>query len=141
MLRVIFYVGFIAANYYIYAMVQNFKAQPNCGCANGWQPENLLLLSQLSMLLGAINLVLPLNRALYKIPLVSNIFSIGLLLVIFVELFTLTRFVRSLKNREDCQAPLCKPGDYQGLVDISGTWSISMIGVLALGVSVGLLYM
>lgn len=141
MFRPIFYIGFIASNYYIYAMVQHFKQQPTCGCATGWQPENLLLLSQLSMVLGVINLLLPLNRALYRIPLISTIFSVGLLLVVFVELFTLTRFVRALKNRPDCQEPLCRPGDYSSIVDMVSTWSLTAVGMFALGTTVGLLYL
>lgn len=141
LLRPIFYIGFIGANYYIYTMVQHFKNQPDCGCATGWQPENLILLSQLSMLLGSVNLLLPLNKTLYRIPLISTIFSVGLLLVVFVELFTLTRFVRALKIREDCKGPKCIPGDYDVLIDMASTWSISMVGILSLGTSVGLLYL
>lgn len=141
MLRPIFYVAFVAANYYIYSMVQYIKQQPTCGCATGWQPENLILLSQVSILLGSVNLLLPFNRALYRIPLISNIFSIGLLLVVFVELFTLTRFIRGLKNRPDCAEPLCNPGDYRSMVDIVSTWSLSMVGLLSLGTTVGLLYL
>jgi len=141
MWRPIFYIVFICANYYIYSMVNEFKKQPECGCATGWQPENLLLLSQLAMLLGIINLLLPLNKSLYKIPLVSNLFSIGLLCVVFIQMFTLSRFVRALNNRDDCNESKCKPGQYQPIVNSISTWSLSTVGLLSLGITICLLYL
>lgn len=122
-------------------MVNEFKKQPDCGCATGWQPENLILLSQVAMVLGIVNLLLPFNKSLYKIPLVSNLFSVGLLCVVFIQMFTLSRFVRALNNRDDCKAPKCMPGQYQTVVDSISTWSLSTVGLLSLGITIGLLYL
>ena len=136
----IFYIVFILSNYYVYSLVLNIQNQKGCECKTGWKVENLKLISQLAMVLGIINLLIPFNKTLYQIPIISNIFSIGLLAIIFMEIFTLTRFIRNLVNNTKC-SETCSVSEYEGFVNMTSDWSVTTVCILTLIITIGLLYL
>lgn len=139
-LKLFFYLIFITANYLVYTFTIHIQNQNDCECRTGWKIENLKMLSILSIIMGIINLIIPLNKTIYNIPLISGFFSIGLLLLLFMEIFTLVRFVRNLVNDEKC-SNTCQINGYETLIEYSYDLSITICISIAIAITVGLLYM
>jgi hypothetical protein len=138
--KFVFYIIFIIGNYVIYDFTSHIQNQEACECRTGWKIENLKMISILSMLMGIINLVLPLNQVFYNIPLISGFFSIGILTLLFVEIFSLVRLVRNLVNDEKC-SDTCQVMGYEHIINTTYDLSLSVCVFIAFAIAIGLLYL
>jgi hypothetical protein len=132
-IKLIFYVCFILLCLTVLGIVNNLQSQDNCQCNTGWKPENLKLISQIGILIGIINLIIPLNRTLYKIPLISVVFSILCLGVIIMYIFTMVRYFRNLKKINKCKTTCKLNKKDEGFINIisnTTTFNIILIGVI-----------
>lgn len=139
LLRNVFYTVFICTNYYLNTFVASIIEQEKCKCKTGWKIENLKVLSQLAIFLGIVNLFIPLNKTLYKIPLVSMFFSYGLLLIIFLEIFLLIRFSRNLRNLKKCKG--CNTNGFEFLINNCQNLSMFFTLVISIIVTICLLHL
>ena len=130
-LKTVFNLVFIAANLYIYTLSRDMMLQEGCPCATGWQVENINLISRLGMAAGTINIIIPLFRTLYSLPIISTVFSFVLLLVIGLYMFALARYSRALSIGKCAQSDKCNlPTSYKPFVNtIADTSLITMIGL------------
>ena len=138
--KIVFYIIFIIGNYMVYDFTTHIQNQDKCECRTGWKIENLKMLSILSMIMGIANLLLPLNKFLYSIPLVSGFFSIALLSLIFLEIFSLVRLVRNLVNDKKC-SDTCQVEGFENIISTTYNLSLSVIVFIAFVLAVGLLYL
>lgn len=138
--KFLFYIIFIIGNYVIYDFTSHIQNQEACECRTGWKIENLKMISILSMLMGITNLVLPLNQVFYNIPLISGFFSIGILTLLFVEIFSLVRLVRNLVNDEKC-SDTCQVTGYEHIINTTYDLSLSVCVFIAFAIAIGLLYL
>lgn len=139
-IKLIFYVLFIIINYTIYDFTTHIQNQDSCECRTGWKIENLKMISILGMIMGVVNLILPFNKFLYSIPLVSGFFSIGLLTIVFLEIFSLVRLVRNLVNDKKC-TDTCQVEGFENIIKNSYDLSLSMCVLIAFIITVCLLYL
>ena len=139
LLRNIFYILFILINYYLNSFIKSIIDQKNCPCNTGWKVENLKVLSQLGIFIGIINFFIPLNKSLYKIPLVSTIFSILLLIIICAEIFILTRFSRNLIKLKKCKG--CNIDGFEYIINYCKNLSLFYTIFISISVTICLLYM
>ena len=100
-MKYLFYITFGILCVYIYNLILQLEKQKDCPC-DGWKKENIKMVSFLGIILCFVNLIIPLNKTLYRIPILSNIFSIGLLIIIISFIFVLGQFFRYLKENEKC---------------------------------------
>ncbi len=130
-LKTVFNLAFIAANIYIYTLSRDMMLQAGCPCATGWQVENINLISKLGIAAGAINLIIPLFRTLYSVPIISTVFSGSLLLVVGLYMFALARYSRALTSGECAQSAKCKlPAAYEPFVGaVADTSLMTMMGL------------
>lgn len=135
--KTIFNLAFIATNLYIYTLSRDMMLQDGCPCATGWQVENINLISKLGMAAGAINLVIPIFRTLYSVPIISTVFSGVVLLVTGLYMFALARYSRALTSGECAKSAKCKlPPTYEpfvGMVSDTGLMTMmSLAGVISI---------
>ena len=102
MIKTIFYLLLITINYWIYSKIIDLQKQKECLCNSGWRIENIKMISIITILISIINLFIPLNKTLYKIPVISTFMTFGLILIIFSQLFLMLRLSRQL-NTAKCQ--------------------------------------
>lgn len=138
--KFVFYIIFIIGNYVVYDFTNHIQNQDTCECRTGWKIENLKMISILSMIMGIVNLVLPLNQLVYNIPLISGFFSIGILTLLFVEIFSLVRLVRNLVNDEKC-SDTCQVTGYEHIIKTTYDLSLSVCVFIAFAIAIGLLYL
>ena len=139
-IKLLFYIAFIIGNYVVYDFTSHIQNQETCECRTGWKIENLKIISILSMIMGIANLVLPLNQVFYNIPLISGFFSIGILTLLFVEIFSLVRLVRNLVNDEKC-SDTCQITGYEHIIKTTYDLSLSACVFVAFVIAIGLLYL
>lgn len=139
-LKLVFYIVFIIGNYVIFDFTNHIQNQDKCECRTGWKIENLKIISILSMIMGVANILLPLNQLVYNIPLVSGFFSIGILTLLFVEIFSLVRLVRNLVNDEKC-SDTCQVTGYEHIIKSTYDLSLSVCVFVAFVIAIGLLYL
>ena len=138
--RIVFYCVFIIGNYIIYDFTTHIQNQDECECRTGWKIENLKMISVLSMIMGIANLLLPFNKMFYTIPLVSGFFSIGILTLLFLEIFSLVRLVRNLINNEKC-SNTCQVSGYENIIKSTYDLSLGTCVILSFVIAIGLLYL
>jgi hypothetical protein len=136
-----FYIAFIFLCFTVLGIVEHLQQQDNCECNTGWKPENLKLISQIGIVLGGINLLLPLNKTLYSIPLVSGIFSILVLGVIVMYLFTMVRYFRNLRQQDSCRKTCKVKSGNEGFINMVSTSSTVNILLVAFVIGIGMLYL
>lgn len=139
-IKLLFYIAFIIGNYVVYDFTSHIQNQEACECRTGWKIENLKIISILSMIMGIANLVLPLNQVFYNIPLISGFFSIGILTLLFLEIFSLVRLVRNLVNDEKC-SDTCQITGYEHIIKTTYDLSLSACVFVAFVIAIGLLYL
>lgn len=140
LLKILFYICFITFNIYIYNFVTSLKNQKECLCNNDWKPENLKLVAQFGIMLGVLNLILPFNKTLYSIPLISTVVSVLLLGLMFMKLFTISRYSHVLTNNNKCKKT-CKTDGYEQIINLSSKLSITNILLISVGLTIILLYL
>lgn len=131
-----FYVGLILLNYWIYSLVLQLQEQSDCLCNSGWRIENIKMIAILTMLISFVNLFIPLNKTLYKIPVVSTIITFGIVLTLFMQLFLMIRLGRQL-NTEQCK-DTC---DINWIFEYIRNLSIGSIFVVSLIITTGMLWL
>ena len=136
-----FYVAFIFLCFTVLGIVNHLQKQDECECNSGWKPENLKLISQVGIVLGGINLLIPLNKSLYSIPLISGIFSILVLGVIVMYLFTMVRYFRNLRQQEKCRKTCKVNSGSEGFINMVSTTSTVNILLVAFVIGIGMLYL
>jgi hypothetical protein len=141
LIKTTFYVAFIFLCFTVLGIVEHLQKQDECECNTGWKPENLKLISQVGIILGGINLLIPLNKTLYSIPLISGIFSILVLGVIAMYLFTMVRYFRNLRQQEKCRKTCKVKTNTEGFINILSTTNTLNIVLVAFVIGIGMLYL
>ncbi len=136
-IRPIFYVVIIIGNYYIYKLVKSIETQSDCPLNTGWRIDNLKLLSNISIVLAFINLFIPCNTFLYKIPIIGSIFSVILFGIVFMQIFTLTSFSKDLIG----QKTKCQLDRYSSIINKINNMTFTHVILFGLGLSIILLYL
>lgn len=136
LLKVIFYVLILAANYWIYSIILGLQEQKDCLCNSGWRIENIKMISIFTMIMALINIFIPLNKVLYKIPVVSTLLTFGVVIVVFLQLFLLVRLSRQL-NTAQCKDSCDINPFFEQIRDLS----MGTLFITSLVLAVGLLYL
>jgi putative Mn2+ efflux pump MntP len=135
-IKIIFYILILIANYWIYSIIIELQEQKNCLCNSGWRIENIKMISILTIGISLINIFIPLNKALYKIPVISTVITFGVVLVIFSQLFLVVRLSRQL-NTAKCQDTCNINPVFSNIRNLS----LGTLFIISLVLSVGFLYL
>lgn len=101
---------FLSSGILILAAMSNLflntlKRQPNCPCGEGWRVENGIIIANLLILVSIANLIISLNKIIYKIPLIGTAYMGLYGLFIFMLLYILSSISHEL---DDGKCKECK---------------------------------
>jgi hypothetical protein len=136
LIKIIFYILVIIFNYWIYSIILSLQEQKDCLCNSGWRIENIKIISIATIIISFINIFIPLNKVLYKIPILSTLLTFGVILIVFSQLFMIMRLGRQL-NTAQCQ-DTC---NINPLFENIRNLSMGTIFILSLIIAVGFLYL
>lgn len=129
--------GFIIFNLWVKWVSGELLTQKNCPCAANWQVEQVNTISTIGLVVGVINIFVPVTRTLYNIPIVSTVFTALIVIILLMYVFGLSRVAKNLsedKCRKVCQVPS------SALVQKFGTIETFNLILIAAGLGIGLLY-
>jgi hypothetical protein len=129
--------GFIAFNLWAKWVSGEILSQKDCPCAANWQVEQVNSIATVGLVVGAINIFVPITRTLYNIPIISTVFTALIVIILLMYVFGLSRMAKDLgedKCRKSCKVPSSM------LVTKLGSLETFSLLVLGVGLGVGLLY-
>ena len=113
-LRIIFNIIFAYGNLHITNFISHIESQKDCPCSSGWKINNGKLFSSLLFIIGLVNIFISANNILSQVPIIGSSYVLIFVLILFLELFIVSRICKNLKDKEnrkcDIQGykPLCK---------------------------------
>ena len=135
-----FTLGFLAINIMIRVSLGTLRDNPKCDCAQTWKADYIAALSTGCIVLSTVNLVLPFTRIINNIPIVSTIFTWGLVLGLVMYMFVLSSLADDLFS--DKCSDICKIDNVPGSSVLRSVKSMdtTYLIVLGIGMGIGLLY-
>jgi hypothetical protein len=132
-----FTVGFLAFNLWVKWVSGEILSQEDCPCSANWQVEQVNTISTVGLVVGTINIFVPITRTLYNIPLISTILTALIVIILLMYVFGLSRMAKDLgedKCRKVCRVPS------SALVRKVASLETFSLLVLGAGLGIGLLY-
>lgn len=132
-----FTAGFLVFNLWVKWVSGEILAQQDCPCAANWQVEQVNTISTVGLVVGVVNIFVPITRTLYNIPIVSTVFTALIVIILLMYVFGLSRVAKNLsedKCRKTCRVPSSV------LVQKFGTMETFNLILIAAGLGIGLLY-
>jgi hypothetical protein len=77
--------------------------QDSCECAQSWKSKMLAIFCYMIIIMSAINLFIPINSLLSKIPLIGSLFSLGLVIVLGLQIWLTTSVFSDIEGCKSCE--------------------------------------
>ena len=135
-LRIIFSLIFTLISLYLTQFITAIQ-ETKCPLAKGLYISNGKLFSSLLMIIGFINIFLPINKFVANIPVIGSSYILLFILTLFITLFILKRIVFNLGESENKK---CNVKNYKSLINFVNDRSIQEIIYLTLILSIIFFY-
>ena len=136
-LRIIFSLIFTVICLYITQFV-TAVGEKKCPLSKGLYVSNGKLFSSLLMIVGFINIFIPINKFLSSIPIIGSTYILIFTLLLFINFFILKRIVSNLAESENKK---CNVKTYKSLVSFVNDRSIQEIVYFTLIISIIFFYL
>lgn len=94
------FVGFCLMTNHFFNTIKKIN---DCPCNKGWKISNGIILTNIFMIVNMFNLILPINKLLYSIPLIGSSYMFLYGLFLFLILYIVMSVVHELK-KEECKS-------------------------------------
>lgn len=135
-LRIIFSLIFTLLSLYITQFI-NAIEEKKCPLSKSLYISNGKLCSTLLMLIGAINIFVPINKFVANIPVIGSSYVLLFILILFMTLFILKRIVGNLAESENKK---CNVKTYKSLIYFINDRSMSEMIYFTLLISIIFFY-
>ena len=100
-LRFIFSLIFtIGCNYFI-KYFKTIKDSEKCLLFDNWKTNNGLLMASLLMVIGTINVFIPISSFISKLPIIGSSYVLLFVLILFSVIFSINRLAININERDD----------------------------------------
>ena len=104
-LRIIFSIIFTLSVLYIYKFILELSENKDCKLADGWRVSNSKTLALLLIIIGIINIIIPVSKFIAGLPIIGSVYVFLFVLGLFMLLFLINRIcINIMENDEndDC---------------------------------------
>lgn len=132
-----FTAGFLVFNLWVKWVSGEVLSQKDCPCAANWQVEQVNTIATVGLVVGVVNIFIPITRTLYNIPIISTVFTALIVIILLMYVFGLSRVAKNLgedKCRKVCRVPS------SALVRKIASMETFNLILIAAGIGIGLLY-
>jgi hypothetical protein len=105
-LRVIYSLIFTIACNYTIKYFKTIKENEKCPLSDNWKTNNGLLAASLLLVIGAINIFIPVSNFLSKLPIIGSSYVILFVMILFLLIFTLNRLAININERDDIKCEM-----------------------------------
>lgn len=120
-LRIVFSIIFTLCSLYITQFIKAVE-EKKCPISEGLYVSNGKLCSSLLMIIGVINIFLPINKFVATLPVIGSSYVLLFILLLFLELFMVKRIVVNLAESENRK---CNVKSYRSFISFINDRSIS----------------
>ena len=100
-LRVIYSLIFTIACNYTIKYLKTIKENEKCPLSDNWKTNNGLLAASLLLVIGAINIFIPVSNFLSKLPIIGSSYVMLFVMILFLLTFALNRLAINISERDD----------------------------------------
>ena len=100
-LRVIYSLIFTIACNYTIKYLKTIKENETCPLSDNWKTNNGLLAASLLLVIGAINIFIPVSNFLSKLPIIGSSYVMLFVMILFLLTFALNRLAINISERDD----------------------------------------
>lgn len=100
-LRILFNGAFAYGNLHITNFITHIQNQKDCPCSSGWKISNGKFVSSLLFVVGIVNIFFSANNLFSQIPIIGSSYALIFTLLIFVDLFIVSRLAKNLREKEN----------------------------------------
>jgi hypothetical protein len=122
-LRIIYSLIFTITSGYISNFLQALENKKKCPLSEGWRINNGKLISSLLMIIGAINVFIPVSKFLSTLPIIGTTYVLLFVLAVFLLLFIINRLSINISERDDNKCKISGYG-YNTLINFFNERSI-----------------
>ncbi len=133
----LFTAGFLVFNLWVKWVSGEILSQKDCPCAQNWNVEQVNTIATVGLVVGAINIFVPITRTLYNIPLISTLLTALIVIILLMYVFGLSRMAKDLG--EDKCRKVCRVPSSVLVQKVASLETFSLL-VLGAGLGIGLLY-
>ena len=100
-LRVIFSIIFTVSVLYIYKFILEISENADCKLADGWRVSNSKTLALLLIIIGVINIIIPVSKFIAGLPIIGSIYVFLFVLGLFMLLFLINRICINIMENDE----------------------------------------
>jgi len=135
--RILFSVVFSLTFLYVSQFITEV-GKKKCPLASSLYISNGKLFGGILIMIGLINIILPINKFIYNIPVIGTSYVFIIMLLIFVMFFVLKRIISNLQEDENKK---CRTKNYKQLRDFIENRSIADCIYITVAISIVFFYL
>lgn len=139
-LRIIYSLIFTIACGYVSNFIQAIADKKKCPLSEGWRITNGKLISSILMIIGAINIFIPVSKFLSTLPIIGSSYVLLFVLAVFLLLFIINRLSINIADREDNRCKITGYG-YNTVIDFFNERTIMECIYLTIIISIIFFYL
>jgi hypothetical protein len=101
--RLILFGGLIIISGITLSILSSVDNQDSCSCAQSWKSKLLGAFCYLIIAMSAVNIFIPLNSLISKLPLIGGLFSIIILVVLALQIWLTTSVFSDIDGCKSCE--------------------------------------
>jgi hypothetical protein len=101
--KLILFGGLIIVCSLTLSILSTVDKQDSCSCAQSWKSKLLAVFCYMIIIMAAINLFVPLNSLISKIPLIGNLFSLILVIILALQIWLTTSVFSDIDGCKSCE--------------------------------------
>lgn len=105
-LRIIYSLIFTIGCNYTIKYLKTIKENEECPLFDNWKTNNGLLAASLLLVIGAINIFIPVSNFLSKLPIIGSSYVMLFVMILFLLTFALNRLAININERDDSKCKM-----------------------------------
>jgi hypothetical protein len=85
------------------SILYKVESQSDCDCAQSWRSKLLVIFSYVILAMSLINLVIPMNSTIAKLPLLGGLYSMCILACLGIQIWLVATVFKDIKNCDTCE--------------------------------------
>lgn len=101
--KLILFGGLILVCALTLSILSKVDKQDSCACAQSWKSRMLTVFCYMIIIMAAVNIFIPLNSLLSKIPLIGSLFSLALVIVLALQMWLTVSVFNDIEGCKSCE--------------------------------------
>jgi len=101
--KLILFGGLVIISSLTLSILSAVENQDSCKCAQSWKSQLLTVFCYIIIIMSLVNLFIPLNSLISKLPLLGGLFSIGMVILLALQMWLTISIFNDIENCDNCE--------------------------------------